>query len=36
MSIANVAEQHEVWDFLSVSSKVRILWKLKFVSVEFS
>ncbi|KAE9447232.1 hypothetical protein C3L33_20883, partial [Rhododendron williamsianum] len=26
LSIANVAEQHEVWDFLSVSSKVCISW----------
>ncbi|KAL6963939.1 hypothetical protein U1Q18_034946 [Sarracenia purpurea var. burkii] len=25
LSIANVAEQHEVWDFLSVSSKVALL-----------
>uniref|UniRef100_A0A6N2MBQ2 PX domain-containing protein n=1 Tax=Salix viminalis TaxID=40686 RepID=A0A6N2MBQ2_SALVM len=26
LSIANVAEQHEVWDFLSASSKAWILW----------
>lgn len=25
LSIANVAEQHEVWDFLSASSKVCII-----------
>uniref|UniRef100_A0A6N2MV34 PX domain-containing protein n=1 Tax=Salix viminalis TaxID=40686 RepID=A0A6N2MV34_SALVM len=27
LSIANVAEQHEVWDFLSASSKAWILWE---------
>ena len=26
LSIANVAEQHEVWDFLSVSSKVLVMF----------
>lgn len=29
LSIANVAEQHEVWDFLSASSKVHNLFKFQ-------